>query len=83
MKNTIEDLRNHLFSTLEALQDDEKPMDLARAREIANVGKVIVAAAKVEVDFLKATGEQSSTKFFPIEEEALSPRRLEGQRRAS
>ena len=34
MKNKIEDLRNHLFATLESLRDEEKPMDLrSRARD--------------------------------------------------
>lgn len=64
-KNKIEDLRDHLFATLEALQDDEKPMDLARARAIADVARVVVDSAKVEVDFLKATGERRSTDFLP------------------
>ena len=77
MQNKIEDLRNHLFATIEALRDEEKPMDLARAREIANVGKVIVESAKVEVDFLKVTGERKSTDFLPIEDdETKAPRRL-------
>jgi len=67
MKNTMDDLRNHLFATIEALQDEEKPMDLARAREIANVGKVLIESAKVEVDFLKVTGERKSTNFLPTE----------------
>lgn len=65
MKNKIDDLRNHLFETLEALKDDEKPMDLARAQAIANVAKVIVDSAKVEVDFLKVTGAVRSTDFLP------------------
>ena len=30
MKNKIDDLRNHLFATLEALQDKENPMDIDR-----------------------------------------------------
>jgi hypothetical protein len=77
MKNKIDDLRNHLFATLEALRDEEKPMDLDRAREIANVGRVIVESAKVEVDFLKATGERQSTGFLPIEDdEKPAPKRL-------
>lgn len=58
MKNKIEDLRNHLFATLEALQDTEKPMEIDRARAIAEVAKVIVDSAKVEVEFVKATGER-------------------------
>jgi hypothetical protein len=47
MRNKIDDLRNHLFETLEALKDDEKPMDLDRARAVAEVAKVIVESAKV------------------------------------
>jgi hypothetical protein len=70
MKNTIEDLRNHLFATLEALRDEEKPMDLARAKEIANVARVIVDSAKVEVEFAEVTGELTSTKFLPISDDA-------------
>lgn len=65
MKNKIEDLRNHLFETLEALKDEDKPMDLARARAVADVAKVIVESAKVEVEFLKVTGNVRSTGFLP------------------
>ncbi len=64
-KNKIDDLRNHLFETLEALKDEEKPMDLARAKAVADVAKVIVESAKVEVDFLKVTGATKSTDFLP------------------
>lgn len=77
MRNKINDLRNHLFATLEALRDEEKPMDLARAREVANVARVIVDSAKVEVEFVKATGERSGTGFMPLEEtEEFRPRRI-------
>ena len=55
MKNKIDDLRNHLFETLEALKDSEEPMALDRALAIANVASVIVKSAKVEVSFLKVT----------------------------
>ena len=65
MKNKIDDLRNHLFETLEALKDEEKPMDLDRARAVADVARVIVDSAKVEVDFLKVTGALRSTDFIP------------------
>lgn len=64
-KNKIEDLRDHLFETIEALKDNENPMDLARARAIADVARVVVDSAKVEVEFLKATGERRSTTFLP------------------
>jgi hypothetical protein len=69
MKNRIDDLRNHLFETIEALKDKEDPMDIARAGAIANVARVMVESAKVEVEFLKVTGERKSTNFLPIEEE--------------
>lgn len=65
MKNKIEDLRNHLFATLEALQDKDDPMDIERARTIAQVGSVIVNSAKVEVDFLKTTGAIGGSGFIP------------------
>ena len=42
MKNKIDDLRNHLFEALEALKDEEKPMDLDRARVVAEIATVIV-----------------------------------------
>lgn len=67
MKNKIEDLRNHLFATLEALQDEKNPMDLDRARAVADVAKVIVDTAKVEVEFVKATGFAKPTGFMPVE----------------
>lgn len=64
MKNKISDLRNHLFETLEALKDDEKPMDLARAKAISEVAQTIINSAKVEIEFMEVTGEVESTEFF-------------------
>ena len=77
-KNKMDDLRNHLFETLEALKDEEKPMELERARAVAAVAKVLVESAKVEVDFLKVTGAIRSTNFLPTGEDdpvGLVPRR--------
>lgn len=83
MKNKIEDLRNHLFETLEALKDPDKPMELDRAQAICNVAKEITSSAKVEVDFLKVTGGSRGSGFMPDEESSVgslpekpSPRRL-------
>lgn len=67
MKNKIEDLRNHLFATLEALQDEDKPMEMERAKTIADVAQVIVNSAKIEVDFIRATGRSQGTGFIPEE----------------
>lgn len=55
-KNKIEDLRNILFETMEKLMDDDDPMDLDRAKAVADVAQVVVNTAKVEVDFIKQTG---------------------------
>ena len=66
MKNKIEDLRNHLFATLEALSDTENPMDLDRAKAICEVGQVIINSAKVEVDFINKVGGVG-TNFIPQE----------------
>lgn len=60
MKNKIEDLRNHLFTTIEALLDDEKPMDIDRAKAVADVAQVMINSAKVEVDFMRTTGGTGS-----------------------
>lgn len=56
MKNKIDDLRNHLFATIEALSDPDKPMDLDRAKAIADVAQVIINSAKVEVDYINKVG---------------------------
>ncbi|CAB3730387.1 hypothetical protein [Paraburkholderia rhynchosiae] len=53
---TIDELRTHLFATLEALNDKENPMDIERAKAVAEVAQVIINSAKVEVDHLKVTG---------------------------
>ena len=40
-------------------------MDLDRARAIAEVAKVVVASAKVEVDCMRVTGAVRGTGFIP------------------
>ena len=64
MKNRIEDLRNHLFATLEALQDKDTPMDIERAKAIAGVAQVLIDSAKVEVALVNAIGERARSEFF-------------------
>jgi len=65
MKNKIEDLRNHLFVTIESLLDEEKPMDIARAKAVADVANAMINSAKVEVAFIAATGQRAGTGFIP------------------
>lgn len=76
MKNKIEDLRNHLFAALEGLADPEKPMEIERARAIADVARVVVDSAKVEVQFLNGVGAKRGTGFLPQEEPTPTERRL-------
>ena len=65
MKNKIEDLRDHLFATIEALQDDENPMDIDRAKAVADVAQVLINSAKAETDFLRAVGATRGSGFIP------------------
>jgi len=65
MKNKIEDLRDHLFETLEALKDKEKPMDIERAKAISTVAQTIINTAKVEIDYIEATGGAGTSSFLP------------------
>lgn len=73
MKNKIEDLRNHLFATLEDLRDPDKPMDIPRAKAIAEVAQTIINSAKVEVDYIEATGAIKGTGFIPDEPQITRP----------
>lgn len=67
MKNKIEDLRNHLFVTIESLLDEDKPMDIARAKAVSDTAQVLINSAKVEVDFLKVIGGYQGSGFIPFE----------------
>lgn len=67
MKNKLVDLRNHLFAALEGLADPEKPMELDRARAIADVAKVVIETAKVEVSFLRVVDGGRGSGFMPVD----------------
>lgn len=53
----INTLREHLLATLADLRNRENPMEPDRARAVAQVAAILVDSAKVEVDYLKATGQ--------------------------
>lgn len=72
MKNKIEDLRDHLFETLEALKDKEKPMEIERARVISEVAQTIINSAKVEIQHMELLGSAKGTGFIP-DPEAIVP----------
>ncbi len=69
MKNKVEDLRNHLFATIEGLLDPDQPLDIERAKAVAQVGSVIIESAKVEVKALETLGGQVNSDFLQLTHE--------------
>lgn len=65
-KNTLQDLRDHLFAQLEALNDKEKPLELDRAKVVCQTASQIIDSARVEVKYIEVTGqgEERAKKFF-------------------
>lgn len=77
MSHKIEDLRNRLFDALDALADKEKPMEIERAKAIADVARVIVDSAKAEIQFVHATGGRYvGGGFIPLAQSPDDQRRL-------
>lgn len=56
-------VRQHLLDTLADLRNTEKPMEIARARAVAEVASVLVNTARVEVEYLRVT-QQRKGQFF-------------------
>lgn len=56
----INTLRTELLATLADLRNRQNPMEPDRARAIAQVASVLVDSAKVEVDYIKSTGQDTS-----------------------
>jgi len=69
-KNKLSDLRDHLFSALERIDDDqlnpeERDNEIKKANAVANLSSMIIQSAKIEVDFIKVTGRlDSKTELF-------------------
>lgn len=58
MSNNINDLRAHLFDALKGLKDGT--MDVGRAKAMSEIAQTIVNSAKVELEFIEATGAKDS-----------------------
>jgi hypothetical protein len=67
MKTNVDDLRNHLFETLEMLKDGDERMSIEKARAIADVAQTIINTARVELDFQKASKNPTGSRFIPLE----------------
>ena len=64
-RNKISDLRDHMFAALERLNDEslsneQVKEEVDKAKAISSIGSVIINSAKIEVDYLKATGRIDS-----------------------
>ena len=58
-------MRDHLFAALERIDNDELSTEdlnkeMQKAEAVAQIGNVIINSAKVEIDFMKASGMISS-----------------------
>lgn len=62
MAKKIEDLRESLFDTIEAIKSGK--IDVEKAKAITNIAQVIVNSAKAEVDFLKNVNATGDTGFM-------------------
>lgn len=60
--NTITGLRDIMFDTLRGVKNGS--IDIDKAKAINDTAQTIINSAKVEVEFLKATGSPSSTGFI-------------------
>lgn len=72
MGHNIDDLRKHLFETIEALKAKDKPMEVERAKAISDVAQTIINSAKVEVEVMRLR-DGSGTGFVPEREVTQIP----------
>ena len=78
-KNGLTELRANLFTVMEKLMDEENPMEIERAKAIANVGQTIINSANArsardqrdvdrrriaeEVGVLRVGGNRAATRI--------------------
>lgn len=60
MTTHITELRSELMSTLRDLRNRINPMEPDRARAVAQVASVLVDTARVEIDYMKVTKQDTS-----------------------
>lgn len=67
----ITQVRQSLLDTLADLRNRDNPMDVDRARAVAQVASVLVDTAKVEVEYIKAAGGKDHSEFLEAEPKKL------------
>lgn len=60
--NDITTLREHLFRAMQGVSDGS--MSVEKAKAVSDISQTIINSAKVEVDFIKASGKTSSDNGF-------------------
>ena len=80
MKTKITDLREHLFAQLERLGDETLDAEgikkeVERGKAIQGVASTIIDSARVEVDYMRVTGQDRGTDFLPHD----GVRRIKGE----
>ena len=73
----IDQVRQSLLDTLSDLRNKEQPMDIERAKAVAQVASVLVDTAKVENEYLKIT-DQNRSGFLEQSVEKPSVPRIDG-----
>lgn len=68
MSNDITQLRQHLFDAIAGVRTGT--LDLDKARAINELGKTLTDTARVEVDYLRATGGGESSFLAPATDDA-------------
>ena len=74
----IDQVRQSLLATLADLRNKEQPMDIERAKAVAQVASVLVDTAKVENEYLKITGQDRSNFLETPPDEILGVPRIDG-----
>lgn len=86
MKNKIEDVRNHLVSAMEALNDENlKPEDIDRAvdrgKAVSNLANSYIHSVKVEIEAIRLADEVGMLPASIAQpEKVLTPRAAIGRR---
>ena len=78
-KNTLRDLNDHLFETIEALKDPDNPMGIARALAVTRVADAIVKAAKVQLDYHKTVERLADEDMRFFDRESGQKRLINGK----
>ena len=73
----IDQVRQSLLDTLADLRNRDQPMDIERAKAVAQVASVLVDTAKVENEYLKLSGQDRSA-FLEPSDSALDVPRIDG-----